>query len=373
MSRNSPSPDGLSSNQTILLALLIGFSLGSVGLLALALMVWLSHQRFGVDRSGKHGISVRNTSRLGGLAIVLFLTIVCFISLLDQEAGLGIALVVPITSLPTYIWPVLLIGIIGLADDMGIVIKPSIRLSMMLAVGLVFFFLKPELLPNRLLEVLNIEDDWGIVVLTTASCVLLAGFVNAANISDGANGLLAGLCLVFFWVAWQLQGDGWSFYLLVILLCFWLINVLTGRIMLGDLGSYALGALVVFVGFNLFDERGVSPFFLASLLCYPCVELLRVMIVRGLSGQSPLSADNTHLHNLLNSKLRGSLRGNTLPNSLTGMIVVLITALPGVLIFNSELHGNSMIALAAFSLQSIVFLLLWAWLKKIDDSSTVSS
>ena len=211
------------------------------------------------------------------------------------------------------------------------------------------------MLPNRLLEVLNIEDSWGVFLLTAASSVLLAGFVNAANISDGANGLLAGLCLVFFWVFWELQGDGWSFYLLVILLCFWLINVLTGRIMLGDLGAYALGALVVFVGFNLFDEQGVSPFFLASLLCYPCVELLRVMAVRLLRGQSPLSADNTHLHNLLNSKLRGSLRGNTLPNSLTGMIVVLITSLPGILIFNLSLHVNTMITLAAFSFKRLFF------------------
>ena len=194
----------------------------------------------------------------------------------------------------------LLIGIIGLADDIGITIKPSVRLSAMLAVGLVFFCLRPELLPNRLLDVLNIESGWSVFVLSAASSILLAGFVNAANISDGANGLLAGLCLVFFWIAWRLQGDGWSFYLLVILLCFWLINVLTGRIMLGDLGAYALGALVVLVAFNLFDEQSVSPFFLASLLCYPCVELLRSY--GGQAAQRPiaLSADNTHLHNMLN-------------------------------------------------------------------------
>ena len=36
MSRTSVAPDGLSSSQTILLALLVGFSLGTVGLLALA-------------------------------------------------------------------------------------------------------------------------------------------------------------------------------------------------------------------------------------------------------------------------------------------------------------------------------------------------
>ena len=37
--------------------------------------------------------------------------------------------------------------------------------------------------------------------------------------------------------------------------------------------------------------------------------------------------------------------GSTLPNSLTGMIVVLITSLPGVLMFNFGLQGNSLIAL----------------------------
>ena len=158
----------------------------------------------------------------------------------------------------------LFIGIIGLADDVGIAIKPLIRLALMLAIGVVFFLLQPELLPTRFLEVLSIKGVWAVVGLITACSVLLAGFVNAANISDGANGLLSGLCLVFFWITWQLQGDSWSFYLLVILLCFWLINVLTGKVLLGDLGAYALGALVVFVSFDLFDEHGVNPFFLRA-------------------------------------------------------------------------------------------------------------
>ena len=58
------------------LALIIGLGFGGVGLFALAIMVWLSHQPFGIDSSGKHGISVRDTSRLGGLAIVLFVSVI---------------------------------------------------------------------------------------------------------------------------------------------------------------------------------------------------------------------------------------------------------------------------------------------------------
>ena len=201
MRQASPMPEGLSSGQTILLALLMGVGLGFVGLLALALMVWLSHQRFGVDRSAKHGISARDTSRMGGLAIALFLIIVWSISELNHEKGLDIELIVPLTSTPPFILPVLLIGAIGFADDIGVIIKPSVRLLAMLAIGLVFFLLKPELLPNRLLEVLNFEDRWGVLMLSMVSSVLMAGVVSAANISDGANGLLGGLCLVFFWVA----------------------------------------------------------------------------------------------------------------------------------------------------------------------------
>ena len=263
-----------------------------------------------------------------------------------------------------FFWPVLLVGVVGLADDIGVEVKPLIRLSVMLVIGLVFLLLNPEALPNRLLEVLNLDGGLAVLALTAASSIFLAGFVNAANISDGANGLLAGLTLVFFWVAWQLRGDGWSFYILVTLLCFWLINVLTGRILLGDLGAYALGALVVFEAFDLFDEHGVSPFFLASLLSYPCVELLRVMVVRQLKGKSLLSADNTHLHNLLNTKLRGSIPGNTLPNSVTGMIIVLISTLPSIFAFNLGLQGNTAVNLAVFCAQAIIFLFLAAQLSK---------
>ena len=170
---------------------------------------------------------------------------------------------------------------IGLADDIGIAIKPSIRLITILAVGLVFFSLRPELLPNRLLEVLNIEDDWGIVLLTALALCCWQGLLTLPTYLDGANGLLSGLCLVFFWVSWEIQGDGWSFYLLVILLCFWLINVLTGRIMLGDLGAYALGRLVVLMGFNLFDEQGVKSFF-------PCQSALLSLcrVVKSHDGQA---------------------------------------------------------------------------------------
>ena len=358
-------PKGLSSNQTMLLALVIGVGLGSVGLLALALMVWLSHQQFGVDRSSKHGISVADTSRLGGLSIVLFLSIMWVLSGLDKAGALNIGLGIRMDNAPVHLWPVLVIGLIGLADDVGFEIMPLARLSTMMVVGFIAFTLSPELLPNRLLDYCFPELAKAPLMLSIASSILLAGFVNAANVSDGANGLLSGLSLVFFWIAWQLQGEAIQFYLLVILLGFWLINTLTGRIMLGDLGAYLIGALMVLVAFDLFDEHGVNPFFLASLLSYPCIEIVRVAFARVIEGRSPLHADNAHLHNLLNSTLRRLLRGNTLPNSLTGLIIVIVSTTPGILIFQMDLQGVASVNLAVFFCQSLAYLSLWALLRRL--------
>jgi len=93
-------------------------------------------------------------------------------------------------------------------------------------------------------------------------------------------------------------------------------------------------------------------------------------MVRRVKGQSPLSADNAHLHNLLNAKLRGFLPGNTLPNSLTGMLIAITTSLPGVLTFYLGLQGDTVISLAVFRLQAIIFLFLSfrfskAWLRRV--------
>ena len=57
-------------------------------------------------------------------------------------------------------------------------------------------------------------------------------------------------------------------------------------------------------------------------------------------GQSPFHSDDRHLHNLLNHKLKIFIRGNTLPNSLTGLIIVLISTLPAMIVFAYHLRGT---------------------------------
>ena len=67
---------------------------------------------------------------------------------------------------------------------------------------------------------------------------------------------------------------------------------------------------------------------------------------------------------MLNTRLKSYFRGNTLPNSMTGLLIVLISTLPAVLVFNSELQGETVVNLMIFGCQATIFLVLWAWLER---------
>jgi len=248
-----------------------------------------------------------------------------------------------------------LLACIGFLDDLGTPITPVVRLvasTLILAVGFVFM---PDWMPNQLGALLggaSLGYDIGLIAVSVFVCV---GFINAGNMSDGANGLFSGICLAFFIGAWKLTGESFYFSLSLGLLSFFLINVLTGRIIMGDFGAYGLSALIALVGFDLFDQGLVGLGFLATLLSYPCLEILRIFGVRIAKGQSPFRADNQHSHNMLNGYFSSRVKSKTLANSLTGVTIAVLSVTPGALILLQESQLNELLCLTAFVAQSCLF------------------
>ena len=144
------------------------------------------------------------------------------------------------------------------------------------------------------------------------------------------------------------------------MLSFFLINVLTGRIIMGDFGAYGLSSLIVLVGFDLFDRGLLGLGFLASLLSYPCLEIVRIFVVRIGKGQSPFRADNQHSHNLLNECFSNLVKSKTLANSLTGVSIAMATVMPAVVILFQEDQRNEMLCGGVFGLQCLIFVLVHA-------------
>lgn len=132
-------------------------------------------------------------------------------------------------------------------------LKITTKLLIQTVIALVFFYIfmknggEPILRITSLRLVIPMGWTFGLFIL-----FLLVGTSNAVNITDGLDGLAAGLCVIAFFafgiISWN---TGWMegyqevaifcFILVGSLLGFLLFNVHPAKIFMGDLGSLALG------------------------------------------------------------------------------------------------------------------------------------
>ena len=323
------------------LAVAVALLGGIVGLLMMLVMVGLSRARWAIDDANSHGISERQSSRLGGVALVLGAA-VFFATLHWSGHQWAPALTDPNKlMLPSYAWAVMFIALVGLSDDLALQLSPAIRLLLVLSVAVWAISSDPELLPASVYtwvpELFN-QTAW----LTFGGAILVAGFVNAGNMADGANGLLASIALSFFCLAYWFAPTGYYWSAILALSIFFIVNITTGRIFLGDFGSYSVSGSVALSGLALYATGGISIWLLGSLVAYPCVELVRVTVSRVLKRQSPLQAGDDHLHNRLFTYVRSKVENQTVANSLTGCTIGFVSGvLPSTLAVTGVLEVTS--------------------------------
>ena len=139
---------------------------------------------------------------------------------------------------------------------------------------------------------------WGYLALMSISVI---GLVNAANMTDGQNGLLTGLFLIWaLCLSLVSNGDkllpahpAWSAAAIV-----FMFN-LPGRLFLGDCGSYGVTFVIAVLSIRAHASGAVTVATVIVWFFIPVADCLRLMITRRLSGRSPLSADRDHFHHRL--------------------------------------------------------------------------
>jgi UDP-GlcNAc:undecaprenyl-phosphate GlcNAc-1-phosphate transferase len=159
---------------------------------------------------------------------------------------------------------------------------------------------------------------WGSVFLSVFTYVVI---INAINFIDGIDGLAAGVGFIgalsfgiWFGFAHSYMMASLAFALCGSLLGFLIYNFSPAKIFMGDSGSLIIGLILCVLGIKLieFDPAqlpqsvvGISrPLFVMSVLAYPLIDALRIVILRSLKGSSPLEADRNHIHHaLLDMKL----------------------------------------------------------------------
>ena len=198
--------------------------------------------------------------------------------------------------------------LLGLVDDRRhIRLRPLWRLGISVAAsiavlvavpGLELTFLKFSFLTNTIFL-------GGFGLAFTVLC--LVGLQNAINMADGKNGLVIGLVLI--WTVGLLHFAPAHVEPVLIAFALGLAIALpfnlSGRLFLGDSGTYAIsilvGVLTLYaynVNFAALPADLVALWFLILI-----VDCLRLMVARMIAGRSPFSSDRHHLHHILWSLL----------------------------------------------------------------------
>jgi UDP-GlcNAc:undecaprenyl-phosphate GlcNAc-1-phosphate transferase len=294
---------------------------GLTGLIIMLCFQWITLQSYAADAADKHGISQVSASRLGGLAIFIswlgLMLAGYYNGYLGGKSGGPAG--------PYWIdWFVVgCCAVLGLAEDLrNNMLSPRFRLLAELVIFAIAIAFWPLLIPidfglpglDALMTVPVI--GW---FLTVVFCV---GFINAVNMSDGANGLIPGIMTIAYSLFYLNTGE--FVYAAMMTACglFTLFNIISGRLFLGDTGAYGLGASLAISALYLFSQDIFSAAFLACLFAYPCIDFVVTLIRRYRAGRSIFLPDNDHLHNRIHYHFQQWLPSKTLANSMTGVLVV---------------------------------------------------
>lgn len=278
-----------------------GFDFETLGLvfaaaLALSLVIVplttiLARKVGAIDHPKARGSHLVATPRLGGVGISASIGLVCF-ALLPGDFPAG-----------AYLAGMLVVAATGFIDDV-LDVGARWKFAGQIAAAILFVLLGGGMLQDLgdLFGAGNISTG-RYAAAFTVFCIV--GGINAFNLSDGLDGLAAGLAAIaalfiayFMW----LSADRGSLIIAVALLGaaigFLRYNRYPARLFMGDSGSlvlgYTLAVLVVRGGDKA--EHAVPLVAFAAIIALPLLDTLYVMARRIRHGRSPFMADRTHLH-----------------------------------------------------------------------------
>ncbi len=199
------------------------------------------------------------TPTMGGLIFIISSMITILLLLIFNKITINYSLIIVLFTFLSY-------GLIGFIDDYIIIVKKNNKgltegkkLFLQIIVSIIFFYLfmyagnEPLLWIHTLNIKLDIGFFYGLLIL-----FILVASSNAVNITDGLDGLAAGLSAIAFFTFGIISlGTGWlegyesvayfCFSLLGSLLGFLIFNTNKAKVFMGDTGSLALGATLASV------------------------------------------------------------------------------------------------------------------------------
>ena len=223
---------------------------------------------------------------------------------------------------------ILLIFCIGFLSDTKILNSPKIRiLFQTIIVAITVYVLDIRISSTRIELLDQVIEIKFFGIFFSIFCLLI--LINGSNFIDGLNGLLLGYTLIILFILIKLNlfselevNDSkilFLFFSLLILLIFNFLN----KFYLGDSGSYLIGLVTGFLLITIYNlSNVVSPYFIILLIWYPCFENLFSILRKNKLKNSPIIADDKHLHQLIYYYLKKNyFKTNLFSNNLSSLLI----------------------------------------------------
>jgi UDP-GlcNAc:undecaprenyl-phosphate GlcNAc-1-phosphate transferase len=274
-----------------------------MALVTTPVVIWLAHRIGAVDEPGLRKVHKDAVPRIGG--IVLFIsTLGPMLAVLSLQNRIGDAFRAILPKVVTLLAASSFMFLIGLIDDIrGMRARKKFLAQTAAALAVCAVGVRIELVGVG--DWLTLEFGWFSWPLTL---LWIVGITNAVNLSDGLDGLAAGIAAVACGVIVMLAI--WTGQVVMAILALSLLGSLTGfiyfnfnpaKIFLGDSGSMFLGFTIAAssVLFSTKSQALVGLALPALALGIPIFDTLFSMLRRFLERRSLFAPDQSHFHHRL--------------------------------------------------------------------------
>lgn len=290
------------------------------------------------DLNAVQAMHTRKTSRLGGLAIFVALTLTLWWAPLEVSS-----------NYTKFLVATALLFVVGLSEDLGFHVSPKNRLLAAMSASTLTIILLGVWLPR--IGVPSVDpwmDTWWLGVPLTL--LVTAGVANGFNLIDGVNGLSGLTAIVALLALGQIAGAGnygtmvaLSAMVATCVVGFWLVNFPFGFIFLGDAGAYVLGFVISWFGIAvLLNVPSASPWAIFLTVYWPIADTLLAIYRRSRRRGDVSAPDRLHVHQMVMRALEICILGRQrrqVSNPLTTVVLspfVIVPPAAGVLLWDQN-------------------------------------
>jgi UDP-N-acetylmuramyl pentapeptide phosphotransferase/UDP-N-acetylglucosamine-1-phosphate transferase len=307
----------------------------------------------------KHWIHSGYSYRWGGIIGLLATTVT---GLISTDETFNVIFLVLVGSMPMIF--------AGFLEDIGKKIRPFWRILIAVAVSFLLLILFD--VPINTLDVIWLDPLFTYAGFSLVFSIMLSSaIIHSFNLIDGLNGLSSGVVIIALtFVAAVTQDLSFEAHLVPILIVastffgFWIVNMLSGRLFLGDTGAYFGGICVVIFSLRALNELpDISIWAFAAMCAVPISDICLTTFRRIGNGDSFAKPDTRHLHHLVffEIKYRFGL-GEIKSNSVASSIVLLCSAATASLAYS--LRHNILACFIIFSVFLTMYVAAWIFLAR---------